>query len=112
MGWSYDDHTELFSLQDLVEKFSLNHLNPAPAAINFTKLDHFNGVYIRGLDVPDLARRIQPFFEKSGFLVDQQKLEKVTPIIQEQIGGLDEAPSMAGFFFRDEIQPDPSGISR
>jgi glutamyl-tRNA synthetase len=106
MGWSYDDHTELFSLNDLIEKFSLNHLNPAPAAINFTKLDHFNGIYIRGLELSDLARRIQPFFEKSGYIVDRQKLEKVAPIVQERIGGLDEAPAMAGFFFKDDIQPD------
>jgi glutamyl-tRNA synthetase len=110
MGWSYDDHTELFSLKDLVEKFSLNHLNPAPAAINFTKLDHFNGVYIRGLEIPDLARRIHPFFEKSGYVVDTQKLEKITPIIQERIGGLDEAPSMAGFFFEDEVHPIPQEL--
>ncbi len=42
MGWSYDDHTEFFSMPDLVEKFSLEKLNPSPAAINFSKLDHFN----------------------------------------------------------------------
>jgi glutamyl-tRNA synthetase len=85
-------------------------LNPAPAAINFTKLDHFNGVYIRGLEIPDLAKRIHPFFEKSGYDVDTQKLEKITPIIQERIGGLDEAPSMAGFFFEDEVHPIPQEL--
>jgi glutamyl-tRNA synthetase len=42
MGWSYDDHTEFFLLDDLIEKFSLDKLNPSPAAINFTKFDHFN----------------------------------------------------------------------
>ena len=49
MGWSYDDHTEFFTMPDLVEKFSLERLNPSPAAINFTKLDHFNGLHIRSL---------------------------------------------------------------
>jgi len=62
MGWSYDDHTEYFDLKDLVEKFSIDHLNPSPAAINFTKLDHFNGLHIRALDERDLAQRILPFF--------------------------------------------------
>jgi glutamyl-tRNA synthetase len=47
MGWSYDDHTELFSLDELVDKFSLAKLTPSPAAVNFGKLDHFNGLYIR-----------------------------------------------------------------
>ena len=49
MGWSYDDHTEFFTMDDLIEKFSLDKLNPSPAAINFTKLDHFNGLHIRSL---------------------------------------------------------------
>lgn len=110
MGWSYDDHTEIFRLPDLVEKFSLEHLNPAPAAINFSKLDHFNGVYIRGLDLQDLAGRVQPFFEKSGYEVDRQKLDRVVPIIQERIGGLDEAPKMAGFFFTNDIQLNPQEL--
>ena len=55
MGWSYDDHTEFFNMDDLIEKFSLEKLNPSPAAINFTKLDHFNGLHIRALQVDDLA---------------------------------------------------------
>ena len=35
MGWSYDAHTEFFTMQDLIEKFSLDKLNPAPAASRF-----------------------------------------------------------------------------
>ncbi|RPI22062.1 MAG: glutamate--tRNA ligase, partial [Chloroflexota bacterium] len=58
MGWSYDDHTEFFTMSDLVEKFSLNGLNPSPAAINFTKLDHFNGLHIRSLPAEELAHRL------------------------------------------------------
>jgi glutamyl-tRNA synthetase len=107
MGWSYDDHTEFFTLPELVEKFSLDRLNPSPAAINFSKLDHFNGLHIRNLPVEELAARIKPFFERAGFQVDDEKLLKITPIIQQRIATLDEAPDMAGFFFFDEVTPDP-----
>ncbi|MGD0707680.1 MAG: glutamate--tRNA ligase [Anaerolineaceae bacterium] len=106
MGWSYDDHTELFSMKDLIEKFNLAHLNPAPASINFTKLDHFNGLHIRGLQLPDLAKRIKPFFVAKGYSPDDATLLKIAPIIQERIATLDEVVDMAGFFFKDDIQPD------
>ena len=43
MGWSFDDHTEFFTMDDLIEKFDIERLNPSPAAIDFKKLDHFNG---------------------------------------------------------------------
>ncbi|HPH97962.1 MAG TPA: glutamate--tRNA ligase [Anaerolineaceae bacterium] len=111
MGWSYDDHTEIFSMADLIEKFSLERLNPSPAAINFTKFDHFNGVYIRSLTVEDLAQRIQPFFEKAGLKADMPTLLKIAPIIHERLAGLDEAPEIAGFFFRDEVTPEAAELA-
>lgn len=110
MGWSYDDHTEFFTLPELVEKFSLDRLNPAPAAINFTKLDHFNGLHIRSLSIPDLARRLKPFFEKAGHAVDEEKLLKITPIIRERMVTLDEGPEVAGFFFEEDVSPVPEEL--
>jgi glutamyl-tRNA synthetase len=89
----------------LIEKFSLDSLNPAPAAINFSKLDHFNGLHIRNLQIDDLTVRIKPFFERSGYTVVDEKLEKITPIIRERLSTLDDAPQIAGFFFEDEVRP-------
>jgi len=110
MGWSYDDHTEFFTMQDLIEKFNLRQLNPAPAAINFSKLDHFNGLHIRGLEQADLAKRVKPYLEKAGYTVEDERLMRIMPIVRERLGGLDEAPDMAGFFFRDDITPDPQEL--
>jgi glutamyl-tRNA synthetase len=53
VGWSYDGHTELMTREEIVERFSIEHVNPAPAAFNYDKLDHMNGVYIRSLKVVD-----------------------------------------------------------
>jgi glutamyl-tRNA synthetase len=105
MGWSYDDHTEFFDLPDLVEKFSIDHLNPSPAAINFTKFDYFNGLHIRALTDADLAQRVKPFFVAQGYQVEDAQLLKIAPIIKERIGTLDEAVPMAGFFFKQEVAP-------
>ena len=105
MGWSYDDHTEFFTLNDLVDKFSLDKLNPAPAAINFTKLDHFNGVHIRNLELADLARRVKPYFVKAGYQVDDHKLIKMMPILRERLVTLDDAILFGGFFFKDDVYP-------
>jgi glutamyl-tRNA synthetase len=110
MGWSYDDHTEFFTLDDLVAKFNIDRLNPSPAAINFSKLDHFNGLHMRSLSIPDLADRIKPFFLKAGYEVEEDKLLKVTPLIQQRIVTLDDAPEMGGFFFEDEVHPQPDEL--
>ena len=105
MGWSYDDHTEFFSLRDLVEKFSLDKLNPSPAAINYTKFDHFNGLHIRALPVTELARRMKPFFLAKGIHADDATLLRIAPIVRERLQGMDDAPELAGFFFKEDVEP-------
>jgi glutamyl-tRNA synthetase len=110
MGWSYDDHTELFTMPDLIEKFSLDALHPSPAAINYSKLDHFNGLHIRQLDPTDLARRVRPFFEAAGYQASPERLLQVAPLIQKRIVTLEDAPTMAGFFFVEKITPDPESL--
>jgi len=110
MGWSFDDRSEFFNLADLIEKFSLDRLNPSPAAINFTKLDHFNGLHIRSLSPGDLAGRVTPFLEAAGYSVDSDRLLRIAPIIQERLVTLDDAVEMAGFFFQDKIHPKPADL--
>jgi glutamyl-tRNA synthetase len=105
MGWSYDDRTEFFTLADLVEKFNLQNLNPAPAAINFSKLDHFNGLHIRNTAPARLANEVRPFLERAGCTIDNAKLNQMIPIVRERLVTLDDIVPFGGFFFQDEIQP-------
>ena len=104
MGWSYDDKTEFFTLKDLVEKFSLEKLNPSPAAINFSKLDHFNGLHIRALDQVDFAKRIKPWFERAGYAPEYSTLLLVAGAVQDRTKKLTEVVDMAGFLFQDEVE--------
>ncbi|NIS82148.1 MAG: glutamate--tRNA ligase [Anaerolineales bacterium] len=107
MGWSYDDHTEFFTMQDLIDKFSIEKLSPSSAAVNYGKLDHFNGLHIRALPTSELSKRIHPLFEAAGYKIDEKRLDQITPIIQERIHTLDEAVDLAGFFFQETIDPTP-----
>ena len=105
VGWSYDGHTELMTRQEIIERFSIKHVNPAPAAFNYDKLDHMNGVYIRDLAAGDLAGRMMPFLEGAGLEADLQTVVRIVPLVQERMKRLDEAPGAVDFFFVDEL-PD------
>lgn len=110
MGWSYDDHTEFFSMADLIGKFSLEKLNPSPAAINFSKLDHFNKLHIRELSDGELAARLQPFFTRAGIPAGAETLEEIAPIVKERLTTLDDAVEMAKFFFEPQVHYDSGRI--
>ena len=98
VGWSYDGHTELMTREEIVQRFSVEHINPAPAAFNYDKLDYMNGVYIRGLAADDLAGRMLPFLERAGLAAKRETLRRIVPLVQERMKRLDEAPGLVDLF--------------
>jgi len=109
MGWGIAEG-DVLMLNDMIEKFSLEHLNPAPAAINFQKLDHFNGTHIRLFSTEDLAARIKPFLTKAGYNVDESLLLRIIPLIRERLVTLDDSIDFAGFFFKETVEPNPDEL--
>ena len=105
VGWSYDGHTELMTRQEIIERFSIEHINPAAAVFDYEKLDYFNGVYIRQLDVDDLTERLLPFMERAGLPAERATLRRIVPLIRERMERLDQAPGLIDFFFVEQL-PD------
>ena len=110
MGWSYDDHTEYFTMVDLVEKFTLEKLNPSPAAINFSKLDHFNKLHIKNLSDRELAERIFPYFEKNSIKASVDELENIAPVLKERIITLDDSVKFCEFLFKEKISHETDSL--
>lgn len=109
MGWGVAED-DVMTLDQMVERFSIDRLTPSPAAINFQKLDHFNGTHIRLLTTEDLARRIKPYFTDAGLAVDDATLLKVTPLIRERLVTLDDCLAFAAFFFKETVEPNPEEL--
>jgi glutamyl-tRNA synthetase len=104
MGWGVAED-DVMTLDQMVQRFDIAHLTPSPAAVNFAKLDHFNGTHIRLLTTDDLAGRLKPFFIHAGFNVDDATLFRIVPLIRERLVTLDDCIPFAGWFFRDTVEP-------
>jgi len=109
MGWGVAED-DVMSLDDMVERFSIDHLTPSPAAINFQKLDHFNGTHIRLLTNEDLSARIKPYFVEAGLPVEDEALLKITPLIRERLVTLDDCLAFASFFFKEDVELNPEDL--
>jgi len=110
IGWSYDDHTEIFTRQQLIEHFDLNQVNPSPAAFSYEKLDWMNGLYLRALSADDLAGRLLPFLRAAGLDADRETLRALAPLIRERIKRLPDAVSLAESFFLPKVQPSTGDL--
>ena len=109
MGWGVPED-DVMTLDQMIARFDIGHLTASPAAINFQKLDHFNGTHIRLLPTGELAARLEPFFARQGLTVNPEALLRIVPIIRERLVTLDDCIAFAGFFFRETVEPTPEDL--
>jgi glutamyl-tRNA synthetase len=104
LGWAYGDE-EIFSREELVEKFDLPNVGKSAAIFDMEKLLWLNGHYMKSLPVEDIAGRFGPFLEARGYAVTEKtKLVPIVLNLRERAKTLKEMAQMADFFFREEIE--------
>ncbi|WP_448005078.1 glutamate--tRNA ligase [Agromyces bauzanensis] len=107
LGWGFAADRDVFSRDELVEKFDVADVNPNPARFDLKKAEAINGDHIRLLDVADFAERTVPYLQAAGVVdtpitpAQEAVLAEAAPLVQERIGLLGEAPGMLGFLFTD-----------
>ena len=109
MGWGVSEE-DVMTLDEMIARFDINNLTPAPPAINFAKLDHFNATHIRQLQAGDLAARIKPYFVREGLAVEDAKLMRIIPLIRERLVTLDDCLPFAAWFFKETVTPEPAEL--
>jgi glutamyl-tRNA synthetase len=106
LGWSYDETTTFFSLQDLVKKFDLSRVSHNAAAFDLQKLKWMNGHYIRETDDDRLGELLTEALEIDGRNPDPQVVRQAVPLVKERMPTILEGASLLPFLFTDEIVPD------
>ena len=107
LGWAIAEDRDIFSMEEMVQAFTIERVNPNPARFDIKKAEAINATHLRALPVADLAQRMVPFLQSAGVLgqqvtaEQQELLEAATPLVQERMGTLAESVDMLGFLFRD-----------
>ena len=109
MGWGVAED-DVMTVDQMVDRFTIDSLTPSPAAVNFQRLDHFNATHIRLFTTEDLAARIKPYFTREGLKVDDGILLKIVPLIRERLTTLDDCLSFGSFFFKEDVSPAPADL--
>ena len=109
LGWSYGDQ-EKFSMEELIEKFSLESVGKAAGVFNAEKLLDLNAWYIRESSDEFLAEQLTPFLENQGFRnLDAGKVREVVSILKVRSKTLVEMAEGAEFCLSEEITYEKKG---
>jgi glutamyl-tRNA synthetase len=103
MGYSMPDEREIFSFAEMSAEFDWTRVNVVGPVFNLDKLNWLNGHYIRALPLDELAERIIGHLVTVGALpldvtdAQREMVRAATPLVQERMQTLAEAPDMLGF---------------
>lgn len=110
LGWSPGGEEEIFTYDEIIEKFSLEHVSKRPAVFDMDKLNWINGTYIRKSDVDRLTKLTIPFLQKENYLpeeVNEEQYEwakKIVACIQEKIHALSEVTDFMDYFVGEKVE--------
>jgi glutamyl-tRNA synthetase len=112
LGWSYGDQ-EIFSLEEMVQLFTLKRVGKSDSVFNQEKLNWLNAHYIKETPVSDLAKMVLPFFVAKGIEPsDLDELAKIMVTVRERGKTLDELAEKALFYFQDPPPLDPKEAAK
>lgn len=105
LGWAPKANQELFSLARFVKDFAISGFQKSNPVFNYTKLNWFNGYYIRQKPDDELVKLVKPFFP----VASDELLAKIVPLAKERVTTLADFAPLCQFFI---TRPVPTPQSR
>lgn len=96
LGWSPEGTEEIFTLEQLVEKFDYLHISKSPAVFDYTKLKWMNGEYMKAMDFDRFYEMAEPYLKE--VLTRDLDLRKIAAMVKTRIEIFPDIREMVDFF--------------
>lgn len=105
LGWNDGTEQEIFTVEDLTEKFALDRVQKSPARFDEQRLLWLNGQHIRTLSLDELYERVTDFWPASATNAREEDKKKVLALVQDRLKTLADLPILTEYFF---AEPTPN----
>jgi glutamyl-tRNA synthetase len=111
LGWNPKTDEEIFTMAELVERFSLENVNRAPGRFDFEKCKWVNQQHLMKMGVEDFAAVAKPFVEEAGLPVTDN-YGAVIAAVKEKVRLLGEVPVAVDFLLKDDFAYDDEAVAK
>lgn len=101
LGWNDGTEQEIFSREELIEKFSLGRVQKSGARFDEKRLEWMNGHYIRQLSLDELCDRAKDFWPEEAKDAKPEYRQQILALVQERLKYFTELPELTRYFFVD-----------
>jgi glutamyl-tRNA synthetase len=100
LGWNPSATEEIYSMDELIKSFDLEHVNKGGAVFGKEKLDWMNSEYIRKKTPDELLVVVKPIADARGYTVSDDYLKRVIHLMQERAHTIPDFVDFSSYFFK------------
>ncbi|HEY3417763.1 MAG TPA: glutamate--tRNA ligase family protein, partial [Armatimonadota bacterium] len=118
LGWSHPEEKEIFSLQELVEKFTFDRFNQSGPVFDLEKLRWMNGIYLRELPFDELYALVEPFLQRAGLLpehpsaAERDLARRSLELEKDKARTLAEYPALISFMLQRDFPYEEEAVAQ
>jgi glutamyl-tRNA synthetase len=118
LGAGYAADEEIFSPDELAERFRIDRVSGNPAVFDEKKLTSINAIYLRRQTPEELALIAAPMLVQSGVASpeelerDMPRLTEIMALLRDRLNRTTEIPGAAGYFYGAELRYDPEEFEK
>lgn len=112
LGWNPGTEKEIFSLQELIDEFTIERIGKAGAKFDIHKAQWYNQHYLRSKNNSELASYLLEDLKKENIFCSQEKAEKIAHCLRERVTFPQELRAQSNFFFFVPTQFDEQVIQK
>jgi glutamyl-tRNA synthetase len=118
LGWSYDSTSEIFSRDELIEKFTIDRVNTSPASHDQDKLFWIVGEWMKTLPLARKVEGVLPFLSRAGLVVEpisageRARIEAVIVALGDRLKVFSDILKLGKFFFANALEYDPDAVKK
>ena len=106
MGWNDGTEQEVFTMDELITKFSLDRVQRSGARFDEKRLLWMNGQIIRSLALDDLYQRVENYWPNSAKNHSEDYKKQVLALAQDRLKTLADLPTLTNYFFEEPARDD------
>lgn len=115
LGWNPEGEEEIFSPQEIIDRFDLSRVSKSPAVFDLDKLNHINQQHIKRLSIAELKEKLRPYLEKSEYAeqirqMDDEKYEIMVEALRDHLVCLADITKHAALIL-DELNYEEEALN-
>jgi glutamyl-tRNA synthetase len=111
LGWSSKTDEEIFTMAELVDRFTLEAVNRAPGRFDFEKCRWVNQQHLARLDNAEFAARAEEFVRAAGLPVTPD-YPAAAALVKDKVRLLGEVPEAVEFLLKDDFADEPEALAK